>query len=145
VAGAARKAQILIYRLYLQGAAVERATKRVDAAKSALPQSEAQNRRAAEELKTYEEMRNSLDDAARRKQLEDVIPRFKTNLEASLAEQQELKQRKLRLRRNCGSSRRNSTGYKGNSSDSTKPWRSLKRIPVNESVRKTDASRFTGS
>jgi len=50
VAGAARKAQILIYRLYLQGAAVERATKRVDAAKSALAQSEAQNRRAAEEL-----------------------------------------------------------------------------------------------
>ena len=97
MAGAARKAQILIYRLYLQGAAVERATKRVDAAKSALPQSEAQNRRAAEELKTYEEMRNSLDDAARRNQLQDVIPRFKTNLEASLAEQQELQTKEIAL------------------------------------------------
>ena len=42
-------------------------------------------------------MRNSLDDAARRKQLEDVIPRFKTNLEASLAEQQELQTKEIAL------------------------------------------------
>jgi len=38
-----------------------------------------------------------LDDAARRKQLEDVIPRFKTNLEASLAEQQELQTKEIAL------------------------------------------------
>ena len=38
-----------------------------------------------------------MDDAARRKQLEDVIPRFKTNLEASLAEQQELQTKEIAL------------------------------------------------
>jgi chromosome segregation ATPase len=97
VAGAARRAQILIYRLHIQEGAVGRASQRLDDAKLTLERMEAQRGYAAAQIKSYEEMRDSADNALRRKQLDDAIFQLKSGLEASMAEQQELQAKEIGL------------------------------------------------
>src|SRR5215472_11891974 len=62
-ATSARRAQILIHRLYVQEAAVERASQRVDEATSRLDQMESQKKYRLAEIKNDEDMRDNEQDA----------------------------------------------------------------------------------
>jgi DNA repair exonuclease SbcCD ATPase subunit len=53
---AAQRAQILVYRLQLQQAAVARASQRLDDARSKLEAAQANRKKVAAEIKKYEEM-----------------------------------------------------------------------------------------
>jgi len=85
----ARRAQILIHRLYVQEAVVARATQRLDEAKSAVDQFQARKRWQALQIKEYEDRRNRAENAAERKQLDDAISSLKSQMEASTPEEQE--------------------------------------------------------
>ncbi|HXY23278.1 MAG TPA: hypothetical protein VEI73_01400 [Candidatus Acidoferrum sp.] len=86
---AARRAQILIYRLHVQEAAVERASQRVDQAKEELEQWRAQKNYQAVQIKRYEEMKDRAEDAAQRKQFDDPITELKAQMEALVPQEQE--------------------------------------------------------
>lgn len=73
VATAGRRAQILIYRLYVQEAVVARAAERFDQAKSAVDQFEARKKWGTLQLKEYEQGKDSARSPAERKQFEDAI------------------------------------------------------------------------
>ena len=86
---AARKAQILIYRLHVQEAAVARASQRLDQAKLGVEQCRAQKNYQAVQIKRYEAMKDRAEDAAQRKQFDDAITDLKAQMEASVPEEQE--------------------------------------------------------
>lgn len=96
VATAGRRAQILIYRLYVQEAVVARAAERFDEAKSAVDQFEARKKRETLQLK-YEEGKDSARSPAERKQLEDAISNLKSQIEAWTAEEQEAQAKKMEV------------------------------------------------
>ena len=62
-AATVQRAQILIYRLHIQEGAVGPASQRLDDAKLTLERTEAQRGYAAAQIKSYEEMKDSADDA----------------------------------------------------------------------------------
>lgn len=78
----ARRAQILIHRLYVQEAAVARATQRLDEVKSELNQLRAQRNYQEGQIKNYEDMRDHAEGADERKRYENAIGNFKAQLEA---------------------------------------------------------------
>lgn len=92
-ATAGRRAQILIYRLYVPGAVVAGAAERFDQAKSAVDQFEARKKWETLQLKEYEEGRDG--SPAERKQLDDAISNLKSQMEASTAEEQEAQAKKM--------------------------------------------------
>ncbi|HWO27576.1 MAG TPA: hypothetical protein VNO32_02140 [Candidatus Acidoferrum sp.] len=96
-AAATRKAQIVIYRLHVQAGVVERATERLESAKSELAQLEFQKRSLNDQIKQLEEMRDRADTEQKRKQFEDYITNSKENLEASAPREQELQARQIEL------------------------------------------------
>jgi HAMP domain-containing protein len=71
---AARRAQIVIYRLPEQEMAVERATERLENAKSALAQIQMQHKYNAENLKRLEENEDRFENEQERKQYTDECP-----------------------------------------------------------------------
>lgn len=87
---ATRKAQIVIYRLHVQGTVVERARERLENAKGALAQLEIQRRELNEQIQQFEETRNHAETEREGKQCEDFITRFKSSLEALVPDEQEL-------------------------------------------------------
>lgn len=97
VATAGRRAQILIYRLYVQEAVVARAAERFDQAKSAVDQFEARKKWETLQLKEYEEGKDSARSPAERKQLEDAISNLKSQIEAWTAEEQEAQAKKVEV------------------------------------------------
>lgn len=96
-ATAARRAQILIYRLYAQEASVERAFQRFDEAKSELDEFQARKKWQALQIKEYEERRDRAENPAQRKQLDDVIANLKSQMEAWAPEEQEAQAKKMEL------------------------------------------------
>lgn len=96
-ATAARRAQILIYRLYAQETAVARATQRFDEAKSAVDQFRAQRKWQTLQIKQYEDRRDRAENAAERKQLEDAISSLKSQLETLSPEEQEAQAKEIEL------------------------------------------------
>jgi chromosome segregation ATPase len=93
-ANGARRAQILIYRLYVQEAAVARASQRLDEAKVELGQLQARKRYTAVEIKNYEERRDGVENAVERKRLEDAINNLQSQMEALAPEEQEAQTKK---------------------------------------------------
>jgi hypothetical protein len=93
----ARRAQILIYRLYVQEAAVERATQRLDEAKSGLDQLQAQKKYQAAQIKSYEDMKDNAEDANQRKRLDDSISYLRTQIEELVPIEQETQTKKIHL------------------------------------------------
>ena len=96
-ATAARRAQILIYRLYAQEAAVVRASQHLDEAKSVLTQFENQKEWRTAQLKDYEERRDRAENPTDRKQFEDSLSEFKSQMEALVAAEQEAETKKIEL------------------------------------------------
>jgi chromosome segregation ATPase len=94
---ATRKAQIVIYRLHIQAGVVERATERLENAKNELTQWESQKKYMTEQIKQFEEMKNRAETEQQRKQFEDYIARFKSNLEEGLPREQELQTKQIEL------------------------------------------------
>jgi hypothetical protein len=70
---AARRAQILIYRLHEQEAAVAHASQRLDEAKSSAEQLRARRKYQEIQIKQYETMKDRAENAAQRQQFEDAI------------------------------------------------------------------------
>jgi hypothetical protein len=91
---AARRAQIVIYRLHEQEMAVERATERLENAKSELAQIQVQHKYNAENLKRLEENKDRFENEQERKQYTDEMSNIKDREEA-LQEQLKIEQAKL--------------------------------------------------
>ncbi len=96
-ATAARRAQILIYRLHVQEAAVTRASQRLDEAKSALDQWQARRKYETAQIKSYEDMRDRAVNAGERKQFDDAISALKLQMEAWATEEQEVRAKGIEL------------------------------------------------
>ncbi len=79
---AAQRVQILLYRLQIQEAAVERAQRRVDEARSALSQTQTEVRMMAAGIKQTEDKISSAQNPVERKQQEDLLVQFKAGLQS---------------------------------------------------------------
>jgi chromosome segregation ATPase len=87
---AAQRAQILLYRLQIQEAAVARAEQRVAEAYSTLAQTQAEQKHLASEIKLREDMQSNTQNLAERKDLEELLPRLRAQLESSNDTEQHL-------------------------------------------------------
>jgi hypothetical protein len=76
VSVAARKAQILIYRLYVQEAIVRNVSENLNSTKNALDGMRMSREYQREQLKQFEERMESSEDPSKRKQMEDMITEF---------------------------------------------------------------------
>lgn len=94
---AARKAQIVIYRLHIQEGVVERATERLENAKNSLAQLESQKKYQIDEIKRIEEMKENATSDQQRMQLENYLSQLRASLEASGPEEQELQAKQIEL------------------------------------------------
>jgi len=94
---AARRAQILIYRLHVQETAVAHASQRLDEARSSIEQLRTTRKYQEVQIKQYESMKDRAENATQRKQFEDAINELKTQMEASVPEEQEAHMRETEL------------------------------------------------
>jgi len=90
-ATAARRAQIVIYRLHEQNQVVEHASDQFENSKTALAQMEIQKQYQAERIKNIEEIREQVENEQQRKQLDDSVESLKEQLAAWEPEEQELR------------------------------------------------------
>jgi len=94
---AARRAQILIYRLHVQEAAVAHASQRLDEAKSSAEQLQARRKYQEIQIKQYETLKDRAENAAQRQQFEDAIFELKAQTEAWAVEEQEAHRKESEL------------------------------------------------
>src|SRR6267143_3370806 len=93
---AAQRAQILLYRLQTQEAIVARAVQRLDDARARLTEIQAARVRLASDIKQHEEFISHADNSpGERKQIEDLLPRLKTNLTSLESEEQQRQTRQM--------------------------------------------------
>ena len=97
VSVAARKAQILMYRLNVQEEIVRHVSGNLDNTKSALDGIRRSKEFLAEQIKQVEEAKNSSDDATQRRQMDDMIAQFKSRLEVENPMEQELQAKEIEL------------------------------------------------
>ena len=98
---AARKAQIVIYRLHVQEAIVERTAGRLENAKSAVEQVQTQKKYEELENKNYEAMKDGFNDE-QRKQFEAARARYRAQMEALDSQEQDARTRELELEQEFG-------------------------------------------
>jgi len=92
---AAQRAQILLYRLQGQEAAVARASERLDEAREMLAGAQSERKHQAAEVKQHEEfISNTENSSAQRKEFENMLPEDKTRLESfeNLEQQQQARE-----------------------------------------------------
>lgn len=94
---AARRAQILIYRLHVQQAIVAQVTQRLDAAKLSVEQLRNQRRYQESQLKQNEERREMAENDTQRKQFEAWIASLKAQLETFGPVEQEAQTTQLEI------------------------------------------------
>jgi chromosome segregation ATPase len=94
---AARRAQILIYRLHAQETAVAHASQQLDEAKSSIEQLRARKKYCEFQIKQDEGMRDRAENPAQRKQFEDAITELKVQMEEWVPEEQEAQMRETEL------------------------------------------------
>jgi chromosome segregation ATPase len=93
---AGQRAQILIYRLQGQEAAVARASQRLDEAREKLARIQDERRHVAADVKRNEDFAsNSENPAAERKQVEDMLSQLKTRVESLENQEQQLQTREI--------------------------------------------------
>jgi hypothetical protein len=90
-ATAARRAQIVIYRLHEETVAVQRASESLENTKNALAQMQMQKEYQATQIKKYEEYRDRAENEQQRKQLDDSLIQFKEQVEAWTTSEQQLR------------------------------------------------------
>ena len=93
----ARRAQILIHRLYVQEAIVARTSQSLDEAKSELAQFEARKKWETIQIKNYEDRRDRAQNSAERKQFDDAISSLKSQMETRATEEQEAQAKQAEL------------------------------------------------
>jgi chromosome segregation ATPase len=89
----AQRVQILLFRLQVQEAAVARMERRVDDARSNLAQTQFEIKRLAAEIKLREDMQSNMQNPAERKDMEEVLPKLKAELESLRSAEQQLQTR----------------------------------------------------
>jgi len=93
---AAQRAQILIYRLQGQEAAVARASQRLDDIRDKLARIQDERKHVATDVKQLEDfVSNTENPATQRKELEDRLPQLKTRLESLEIEEQQRQAREI--------------------------------------------------
>ena len=90
---AAQRVQILLYRLQIQEAAVARAQRRADEARSALSQTQTEVKMIASEIKQTEDRVSNAQNPVERKRQEDLLAKFKAELESQENSEQQLQTR----------------------------------------------------
>lgn len=86
---AAQRVQILLYRLQIQEGAVQRAQRRVDDARSALSQTQAEVKMMAFTIKQMEDKISNAQNPVEKKRQEDLLPKFKAELESQQNSEQQ--------------------------------------------------------
>lgn len=94
---AARRAQIVIYRLHVQQEVVAQVTERLDAAKASVEGLRNQRRYQEFQLKQTEDRRDQAQNDAQRKQFEDWIVNLKTQVEEFGPAEQEAQTAQLEI------------------------------------------------
>lgn len=94
---AAQRAQILVYRLNTQEAAVARASQRLDDVRARLARIDDDQRQNEEQVKIYENMREHVDNPSERKQLDDAIALMRTRTDGPSPQTQELHSKEIEL------------------------------------------------
>jgi chromosome segregation ATPase len=89
----AQRVQILLFRLQVQEAAVARMERRLDDAHSNLAQTQFELKRLTTEIKIREDMQTNTQNPAERKDLEELIPKVKAELESLRSSEQQLQAR----------------------------------------------------
>jgi hypothetical protein len=97
VSVAARRAQILIYRLYVQEAIVRQASENLNNTKAALDAIRTNRGFQTEQIKQFEEAKDSSDDPTYRKQMDDMIAKLRSRLEAENSVEQEMQAKEIEL------------------------------------------------
>ncbi len=95
---AAQRAQILIYRVQAQEAAVAHASQRLEEATLRRSQIEEKRKQYASQLKWYQDTKDHLESPADQKQYDDTIAQLKAQMDAQLPEEQELQSREVAFR-----------------------------------------------
>jgi DNA repair exonuclease SbcCD ATPase subunit len=91
----AQRVQILLFRLQLQEAAVARMERRLDDAHSNLAQAQSELKRLASEIKIREDVQSNTQNPVERRELEEVLPKIKAELESLKSSEQQLLAREL--------------------------------------------------
>lgn len=86
---AAQRAQILIYRVQVQEAVVARIQERIESAQLALSQTQHEEKRVADGIKQNEDLLDKAENAAARKEMEQMIAQLKSALEMETSSEQE--------------------------------------------------------
>ncbi len=86
---AAQRVQILLYRLQIQEGAVERAQRRVDDARLALSQTRTEMKMLTSGIKQTEDKVSNAQNPAERKRQEDLLVKFKAELESQQNSEQQ--------------------------------------------------------
>ena len=86
---AAQRVQIFLYRLQIQEGAVERAQRRVDEARSTLSQTQAEMKIMAYTIKEIEDKVSNAQNSIERKRQEDLLAKFKAELESQQNSEQQ--------------------------------------------------------
>jgi chromosome segregation ATPase len=94
-ANAARRAQIVIYRLHEQVVVVEQARQQLENAKGTLEQIQNQQRYENFQLKRYEEMRDRAENEEARKSFEDSITQAQSQMEMAARGEQEWQSKQM--------------------------------------------------
>jgi len=84
-----QRAQILLFRLQLQNAAVVRAQQRLDDARTRVAEMQSGQKMTETELKQIEDAREHSQGPAEKKEMDDALIRFKARLETMEAEVQQ--------------------------------------------------------
>ncbi len=93
---AAQKAEILLYRLQGQEAAVARASQRVEDVRGRLAETASSRQKLAIDIKQHEDFVGNAENPARdRKEVEDVLPRLKESLQSMENEEQQRQTRAI--------------------------------------------------
>lgn len=90
---AAQRAQILLYRVQAQQQAVARAQQKLDAARARLAESQSRQKEFAANIKRMEEILNSSQNQAERKDMETTLTGFKAEMERLAGEEPQLQTR----------------------------------------------------
>ena len=93
---AGQRAQILIYRLQGQEAAVARASQRLDEAREKLARIQDERKHVAADVKQQEDFISNMENPpTQRKELEGVVARSKTRLDSLESQEQQLQTREI--------------------------------------------------
>jgi len=82
VTATSQRVQILLFRLQVQEATVARLERRADDAHSSLAQTQSELKRLASEIKLREDMQSNSQNPVERKEIEEILPRLKAELES---------------------------------------------------------------